>query len=156
MPPSHPQCRFMRRVRCSLSSNANASACPRLCEIMIHRNVLARRRARGAETTWKFSQWSLLFITKRHFFPFFKVCLFLPFFFFLLHISFYLFFNLISYPRKALFLFLTQNCAYITLDVKYMRRRIETGYAVLKQDLKFLVYSFRIIVITIPIIVNHS
>jgi len=127
MPPSHPQCRFMRRVRCSLSSNANASACPRLCEIMIHRNVLACRRARGAKTTWKFSQWSLLFITERHFFPSFKVCpLFLfSFFFYIFSFILFFFFYLISYPRKALFLFLTQNCAYITFDIKYIQRRID-------------------------------
>lgn len=55
--------------------------CPRLCGIMIHRNVSACRRARGAESTWKFSQWPLLSIIERYFFPAFRIPLLLPFFF---------------------------------------------------------------------------
>lgn len=41
---SHPRCRFMRRVCCRRSPNASAGSCPRLCKIVIHRNVSACKR----------------------------------------------------------------------------------------------------------------
>lgn len=102
----------------------------------------------------KFSQWSLLFITKRHFFPAFRICLslslslILPLFFFL-HILLHLFFffwSLCSLSTKNCF-YLQQKIALI-LHSEYIsgRRRTLTGYAVSKKGiLKFLIYSLRLI-----------
>ena len=98
-PVSHSRCRFIWRVRCSFSSNINASAYPRLCGIMIHRNVLASKRA--LDRTLKFSQRPLLFITKHHFFPrAFKACLCLSLSsFFLTYSSSFLFFSIIVHTK---------------------------------------------------------
>lgn len=69
----------------------------------------------------KFSQWSLLFITKRHFFPAFRVCLSLSFFLFFFFYIFYFisfsFFDPCVIVHEKLFLSSTKNCAYITLRI---------------------------------------